>query len=198
MGELKKDAADAFVHKVQALEDRADECYKPLQLLRTPYNLATWALLTWTVIQLESEMARWGAESAHFQAALLNLGRVCPSVGRWLAKHGKPESRLIRKYRWTERLKLATDQAVRTGLQYAYFEGSFPMWHRNALLAGLPANNLIRFTVPGGAREKQVSAYHKGFRPSRGRFLGNPAAGIPQIPLLATSRCPQWRCICPI
>ena len=93
MPELKRNATAAFIHEMRTLEHRADDCYKQLQLLRVPRNQATWALLTTSALKLEHEVSRWGADSAHFQAALLNVGRACPTVAHWIDKHGRKESR---------------------------------------------------------------------------------------------------------
>lgn len=45
MSFLKKDATPEIVAAVQSIEDRADECYKPLTILQLPANDAIWALL---------------------------------------------------------------------------------------------------------------------------------------------------------
>jgi len=169
---LKKNSTPEFVAAVKAVEDRADECYRPLRLLRAPQNQALWALLSGTVGQVEDQIGRWGTESPHFQAALLNLSRIGPVVMRWIAKHGKPESRLVKTYRWTDALKGDVKEAIETGLHYSTFLGCFPMWYRDRLSAEFLSDSAVRFTVPGGSRERQVSAYHKGFRPKQGHFRG--------------------------
>lgn len=169
---LKKNATPEFVAAVKALEDRADECYRPLRLLRAPQNSAIWALLTGTVGQLEDQIARWGSESPHFQAALLNLSRICPVLIRWIATRGKPESTLVKSYRWTEALSVDVNRAVDTGLHYSSFLNCLPMWHRDRLSAEFVSDGVVRFTVPSGSRERQVSAYHKGFRPREGPSRG--------------------------
>ena len=169
---LKKNATPEFVAAVKAMENRADECYWHLRLLRAPQNLALWALLTGTVGQVEDQIARWGAESPHFQAALLNLSRICPVLMRWIAEYGKPESTLVKSYRWTDALTVDVKEAIDTGLCYSSFLSCFPMWHRNRLSAECLSNGVVRFTVPGSSRERQVSAYHKGFRPKEGPLRG--------------------------
>jgi hypothetical protein len=40
----------------------------------------------------------------------------------------------------------------------------------------------IRFTVPGGERDRQASAYQKGLHPRNGRFAAQRAAQPPQRP----------------
>jgi len=44
------------------------------------------------------------------------------------------------------------------------------MWHKDRYAAELLSPSLVRFTAPGGARERQVSAYQKGMKPTEGQF----------------------------
>src|ERR1035441_6221271 len=78
---------------VQAVEDRADDCYRLLRLLGRPRNLATWALLTAMAHELELFQQRYGANSPRHRIALINNDRyVCGF--HFIAKYGKPASKL--------------------------------------------------------------------------------------------------------
>ena len=71
MSFLRKDATPEIVAPVQSIEDRADECYKPLTILQLPANDAIWALLSGGS-QIEQEVTDWSQDSPYL------------SAGRWL------------------------------------------------------------------------------------------------------------------
>jgi hypothetical protein len=85
-----KGATSEQVKAVQAVEDRADGCYRLLRILDRPRNLAMWALLTAMAHELEVFQQRYGANSLRHRIALINNDRyVCGF--HFIAKHGKPE-----------------------------------------------------------------------------------------------------------
>lgn len=100
-------------------------------------------------------------------------GLVSATV-RWITAHAKTASRLSTHYRWTPAVEAGIKKAAHVALQYQTFENCFPMWHRDRLLADLLTPNIVRFTVPSGTRDRQVSAWHKGFRRGEGKFQGTP------------------------
>ena len=169
---LHKDAAPELVAAVDRIEAVGDQCYSVLQLLRSSRNLAAWAVLTGVVAEAEAQQGRWGQDSPHLDAALINLGRTSALAVRWITAHAKPPSRLATNYRWTPALEAGVKEMAHVALQYHTFENCFPMWHRDRLLADLLMPNIVRFTVPRGTRDRQVSAWHKGFRPGEGKFQG--------------------------
>src|ERR1035441_6138601 len=52
----------------------------------------------------------------------------------------------------------------------------------NRYLAQLLSPEAVRFTAPGSARHRQVSAYQKGLRPKAGSFKGQRAPRVDQTP----------------
>jgi hypothetical protein len=56
----KSEASVEQGHAVQAVEDRSDECYKLLRLLKRPANEARWALLTAMALSLEGGLGSNG------------------------------------------------------------------------------------------------------------------------------------------
>src|SRR5258708_1268790 len=96
---LYSQATEEMRRKVQAIEDRADECYKQLRLLYRPKNAARWGLLTAMAFQLEMIQQRYGKNSLPHLIRMTTLDR-CTCGFKFISDHGKPESRLAEKYTW--------------------------------------------------------------------------------------------------
>jgi hypothetical protein len=77
---------------VQSIEDRADECYKPLTILQLPANDAIWALLAGGIQTIEQEVTDWSQDSPYLSAALQNVSRLVPIAMKWAVRYGKPYS----------------------------------------------------------------------------------------------------------
>src|SRR5579862_6284122 len=178
---LKKDAPTEMIAALQALEDRADRCAESLQLLRRPWNIAVWGMLVGGIRLVEQEIAAWGDNSARLTATLINVGRLVPIAIKWAVARGLPASRLASQ-RWTFSLQTAVDEAVDVARNYDNFLVAFPLWHKDRYAAELLAPNGVRFTVSGGGRERQVSAYQKGFRPIAGTYQTQRPSKPPQPP----------------
>src|SRR5205814_5961828 len=58
---------------VQAVEDHADECWRALEIVRNPSNVAVWAFLTGGIASVEREQGARGSNTPHFDAMLGNL-----------------------------------------------------------------------------------------------------------------------------
>ena len=169
MGSIKTDLPKDVVDAIQQMEDRADECFRTLGLLAYPVDLAIWGLLAGGIALVEREIMHRGDNAPHLSATLLNVSRVVPVAIKWATKHGKPPAAPAGR-RWTADLAAKADEALNLANDYATFETCFPMWHRDRNLAELVSPTLVRFTAPGVARNRQVSAYQKGFRPKEGSF----------------------------
>src|SRR5579884_1962124 len=117
-----KDAAPELVAAVDRIEAVGDQCHRTLQLLRSSRNLATWAVLTGVVAEAEAQQARWGQDSPHLDAALINLGRTSALAVRWITAHAKPASRLATNYRWTTAIEAGVKEMAHVALQYQTFE----------------------------------------------------------------------------
>ena len=168
------ESAPKTVEAINAIERQADDCYKSLALLALPGNLAIWGALTEGIRLIEGAMATHGDNSSDLDASLINGGRSLTTVIKWVHAHGKPPSKLA-THRWTPDVAQKAEQSVRTALQYAAFEAAFPMWHKNRYAAQLIPPRVVRFSSLSTVRERQVSAYQKGFRPTTGEFEGKRA-----------------------
>jgi hypothetical protein len=151
---------------IQAVEDRADDCYQLLRLLKQPRNLATWALLTAMSLELESFQQRFGANSFRHRVALINLERYICGF-HFIAVHGKPESKLVHSYTYRGSLKVDAAFALNVGRYYTNFLRVFPLWHQDHEQAELMPNGAVRFHIPrDSARQRQVIAYQQLYRPA--------------------------------
>ncbi len=163
---------------VQAVENRADKCYELLNLLKRPANEARWALLTAIALQLEDWQQRFRANSQPHRIRVLNLDR-CTCGFKFISEHGKPVSRLVRKYTWHGSLALEANHALQVNEQYSHFLSAFPMWHKNYDQVDVQPDGRVRFYIPrDSARQRQVIAFLQGFR-ARGNEIASPYSGGP-------------------
>jgi hypothetical protein len=72
---LKHELSRELLDAVQTVEDRADDCWRPLQILGNPSDVAVWALLTGGIAVVEREQNGRGSNTPHFDAMLANLTR---------------------------------------------------------------------------------------------------------------------------
>ena len=131
-----KESAPETVEAIKAIERQADGCYKSLELLTVPGNLAIWGALTEGIRLIEQAMAAHGDNSSDLDASLINLGRSLTTAIKWILAHGKAPSKLA-AFRWTPDFARRAEQTVQAALQYASFETAFPMWHKDRYAAQL-------------------------------------------------------------
>ncbi len=122
---LFSEASAEFRDKVQAVEDRADDCYQLLRLLKRPRNLAAWALLTRMALGLERTLQEYGANSPRHRMAVINLD-LCTCGFKFIAVHCKPESRLAEKYTWHGSIAQDAGDALDLCIKYNHFLNVFP------------------------------------------------------------------------
>lgn len=170
-----KDVRDAL----EAVEQRADECYTLLRLLKRPANEARWALLTAMALQLETSQQKFGANSSKHNIAIVKLDR-CTCGFKFIAEHGKPASRLVKSYTWHGPLVDDANHALYVSEQYTHFLNVFPMWHKNHEQVDLQSNGGVRFYMPRDSpRQRQVIAFQQGSRP-RDVDIVLPYRGMPK------------------
>lgn len=173
---LLREATPEQLKAVQAVEDRADGCYRLLRLLGRPRNLAMWALLTAMAHELEIFQQRYGANSPRHRIALINNDR-CVCGFHFIAKYGKPESKLTNL---TYSGSLVADAVFAHDIsrRYTNFLYLFPMWHKNHEQVDLLGDGRVRFYIPHDSpRQRQVIAYQQIFRPAEeARSKPSPAA----------------------
>lgn len=175
---VKKDAPADVADTLRQIEAQADECWKTLQILQQPSNVAMWALLTGGIEVVEREQAARDSNTAHFGPMLKNLGLLLTIAEKWAMRHGHPRASL--RTDWTHELASGAMQAIEVAKAYSHFEVGFQAFHKGRYAAELITPTVVRFTTPGTERHREVSAYQKGFRPRAGRFAGQRAAQRPQ------------------
>jgi hypothetical protein len=163
---FKKDANPEQLAAIQVLEDTADGCYRLLRLLKRPRNIAVWALLTSMSRELELLQQRFGANSLNHRIGVINNDQyVCGF--HFIAKHGKPESRLVQSLNFHGSIAEDASFAHNICRRYTSYLKVFPMWHKNHERAELLGPGRIRFEIPRDSpRQRQVIAYQQIFRPA--------------------------------
>lgn len=90
MAYLKREAPSEVLETVRQVEGQADECWRTLQILQNPSNVAVWALLTGGIAAVEREQVARGSNTPHFDAMLANLSRLLAIGVKWALRHGQP------------------------------------------------------------------------------------------------------------
>jgi hypothetical protein len=179
---IKREAAPEIIESVRKIEAAADECYLPLSLLKKPANLAIWSLLTCAIVEYsEKGLTPAGSGTHDYTGLVLNASHACAIAIKWIALHGRRPSRLL-PFRWTPSMRNEALEAFEVARNYGSFCACLPMWHRDRYAVQLLSPAHARFTVPGGARQRQVSAYQKGFRPLEGNHAGRRIEQTPRTP----------------
>ena len=161
----KENAPQELKDAMHDVEQRADECFKPLRLLKRPANEARWALLTAMALQLETCQQQHGANSPRSEITMVTLDR-CTCGFKFIVEQGKPASRLIKSYTWHGPLVEDANHALRVAEQYTHFLGVFPMWHKNHEQVDLQPGGCVRFYMPRNSpRQRQVTAFQQNYKP---------------------------------
>jgi hypothetical protein len=181
---LKSESSPELVRELGELEELAEGCYKEMQLLRLPKNLASWAALTRFVQILESSMNRFGTPyTPQFVATIVNVGRSGSLLLEWIQRHGQEKLAPRSRFRWNDTLQQAAASAFDLAHNYETFTGCFPAWHRYRAGAEIVGPRTVRFTWTGGPSGRRVSAFQKGFRSgSERREAPIPSSPVPDTP----------------
>ena len=175
---LYNESPQSHIDVIRGIENRADQCVEHFQLLSVPSHSAVWIVLSSTIAIIEEQQARFSTSSPEFQAAMLNLGRLCPMLIRWLKAKSPCQPPENWSPVWNPSLGRLAYADIATVNEYDGFQNSYPMWYRNRVHAELLDGSSVRFTVAGGRRERQVSAFHKGLRPLLGLHKAIPGKAV--------------------
>jgi hypothetical protein len=162
--QLKSEASESFVKTVQAIEDTADLCHQNLRLLTYPGNLASWAVLSRIVLQIEQTVVEHGYRTQTHSTVAYNLARGGAQALAWIRSFSSTQSASLRQLSLNTDLFASATEALWTALSYESFTTVFPLWHKSAIRADLIKTNVIRFS--GEDKDSQrVRAYLQGLRP---------------------------------
>lgn len=175
----KSEAPPDLLETVRRVEAAADECWRGLELRHLASDVARWGVLVRCVHEVERQHALHGLNTQYFDAALIGLGRVGATALKWATLRAQPFSMPLR---WTGELSRASDEAFAVAKQYSTFEVCFQGYHKEHYFAELVGADRIRFSVPGTYRDRQVSAYQKGIRPTAGSNAAQRPAPAPRNP----------------
>lgn len=150
---------------MQRIEDVADLCYQNLTLLDHPRDLASWAVLTRTILRIEEVIEDKGFGTQSHGVALANLARWSSQVLAWISLHGKAEFVRRGALKWSPRLVEPVDSALGTAAGYDAFTSSFPLWHKSAMWAELIEPNCVRFSAEDSENRRRVRAQQQGICP---------------------------------
>lgn len=165
--QLKPNSPSEVIAAIQAIEDRADRCFENLEVYSFPKGLASWAILVRLVLWTEQLRQEHGYKN--YDVNLINFSKRGALALWWVQERCGRSTLHPQDYRWTPSLASAVDQALAVAASYQVFLDFFPMWHQNLQFAELLSENTVRFTVPGGAPARRVSAFQKGFTPASAR-----------------------------
>lgn len=177
MAYRKSEAPPELLETVAYVEAKATECWRGLELRHLASDVARWGLLVRCVQEVERQQALHGVNTPYFDAALIGLGRLGASALKWAILHAQPFSMPLR---WTGKLSRATDEAIAAAKEYSAFEVCFQGFHKEHYFVEPIGADRIRFSVPGTERDRQVSAYQKGNRPTAGPNAAQRPAAAPQ------------------
>lgn len=161
--QLKRDSPTNVIAAIEAIENRGDACWDNLELYSFPRETASWAILVSLVLTTERERQKRG--DRNLDVILMNLSLRGALALRWVRERGKDAASDDQVFTWTDSLARAVDQALAIAANYQVFLDCLPMWHQNKEFAELLSESVVRFTVPGGAPARRISAFQKGFRP---------------------------------
>ncbi len=160
----KSEASTEQRDAVQAVEDRSDDCYKLLRLLKRPANEARWALLTAMALNLEVTLQKDSRNGQGHRIRVINLDRRTSGF-KFINEYGKPASRLVQKYTWHGSLISDANHALMVTEQYTHFLNVFPMWHKDHEQVEVLPDGKVCFYIPRDSpRQRQVIAFQQGFR----------------------------------
>jgi len=177
---LKSDpGVDDVIAAVQKIEDAADQCFRPLALLKLPANVAIWSLLTSLIVEL-TEPQLSASTNHEFTNSISNASRAIGTAINWVSNYGRPSSRLVNP-RWNPATRKAALFAFLEAHNYGAFQNCLPMWHKYRFAVTVVNPKLAVFQMHGeGVRDRQIAAYLKGHRPRTG--TNATWNGIPQTP----------------
>ena len=112
---------------------------------------------------------------------MIHVSRCLAIAVKWANRHGQAAVEQFDR-RWSGELSRTSEEAMAVAKRYGHFEGCFQGFHKNLYAAEVLDDSLIRFTVRGSERDRQVSAHQKGLRPQKGKFGVQQPQPRPQTP----------------
>jgi len=165
---LKSEAPPAVAKEIQAIEDAADRGCQNLGLFTYSVNLASWALLSRIILQVEQTILERGYRSQTQNAVMYNLARGGAQALTWVTDLGGSVPTARSGLLFDGALFAAAEQALGTAIGYESFTTTFPLWHKGSVGAEIVRPNVVRFSGEDRC-SRRVRAYLQGLRPNKDR-----------------------------
>lgn len=163
---LKNNSPQRTVKTVQQIEDTADNCFESLAIKRRVPEDSIFALLVGGIRRVEAGLLNQERDPAQFDVLLSNLGRALSTSIKWMVQ--APRGTVATGQTWNSELEKEFDATIDIANRCSNLLWAFPLWHLNYYAAELKSETHVRFSTLAGDRQRQVSAYQKGMRPTTG------------------------------
>jgi hypothetical protein len=180
---LKKDCDPDVVRKVGRSEDRSDKCFRNIDLLKRPWNVAVWASLTESIRVVETAVPPSLYGSRHHINAATNMSRGAALLYRLARNHGRRETLNVDTFSWNARIAIEARQAIDVARQYDAFCTTFPYWHADMYAGEVVREHVVRFVSNATPLGKRIHAYQQGIRPTASQ-PDKPKTGLDMTPEL--------------
>jgi hypothetical protein len=162
----KRESSGEVIRAIDRIELIADKSYRNLDLLKLPWNIAAWVILTGAIRTVELSVPSELYGSRHHSNAATNQSMVAALIYKLSRKYAMPEAiDLVPHMNWTPRIADWARQAFEIGRGYLTFCSTFPYWHANRYAAELIDENVVRFASFASETARRITAYQQGIRP---------------------------------
>lgn len=174
LGRLKCESPPDVIRKIQDIEDRADKCYRKLELLQRDWNFAAWLGLCEAVRVVETSVPATLYPTRTQVSAVLNSSRAAAQLYQFACRYAVTRVLSPDRFAWTPRDAHNASEAFKIAFQYADLCSIFPAWHADRYAAQLLGDCAVRFSSNASPLGRRISAYQKGMRPQKLRdSIGN-------------------------
>ncbi len=147
-------------NQVNDVENEVNSFFSSLEIRHYPRNLAQWAVLTKSAIEVQKASAVEYGGAKH-KAATIVFSRVAALLLDEIANKGTQRFASRRSLQWSLDLDNVTYRALKEGDGYFSAWACFPYWHQKRFTAEVYGHR-IKFTSNESSRERQVKAFQKG------------------------------------
>lgn len=145
--------------ELESLEQEVDSFFSSLAIRHYPLNLACWAVLTKTGIELQraADAEYGGAKHRH---VVINLSRIAALLLHEIAAKGKRTYASRKSLQWNTVFDAVTYHALTEAGGYFTAWANFSFWHQKRFNAEVSGRS-VRFTSNESNRERQIKAFQK-------------------------------------
>ncbi len=161
----KNESSREVIRAIDRIEILSDKCYRELSLLRRPWPLAAWAILTESIRVVETSIpATLYASRNHINAAT-NMSMLAALFYKFARRYGRSGPFDASKFIWSSRLAEDLRLAVDLSKGYQTFCTVFPYWHQDMYAGELINDSIVRFASNESPTGRRINAYRQGIRP---------------------------------